>query len=461
MTWRKPLIRSIFRLLRPGVLRELDLIKSIEKASPAAIKDVQRERLQRLLHHAWNATEYYRDVLEECGAVRAGAVNLDRFDDIPFLTKDIIRSQGPRLRAKSLPEGRRAYVNQSGGSTGTPVQFWQDNMYWDATIATRAYHFSMVGKDLGERELKIWGSDRDLFQGTIGVKAKVENWIYNRKFEQCFHLPEAQILKIIRDINNWRPKMLWCYRDGIDAIARYINRHELTVHRPSAVILGGATVYPFIVQEIERAFGCPALSAYGSREIGAAACECLSRQGHHIATQAHVVETIGTDGRPVTEKAGELSITPLLNYAMPMIRYRIGDQGRLTERLCDCGRKFPLLESISGRIIEVLENSKGEHVDPAYFIHLLGVTFNSGNLRKFQVVQEDDLSLTINFVPESNLEAEKVFSDIDEIKDKIRLVMGPHCGVKFSRVGDIALSVSGKHPYVVRRTPARIANGEN
>jgi phenylacetate-CoA ligase len=453
MSWRKPLIHQIFRLLRPGVRRELDLIRSIEKSSPTAIRDVQRERLQRLLHHAWSTTEYYRDVLEHCGAVRAGTVNLDRFEDIPFLTKDIIRSQGSRLRAQSMPAGRRAYVNQSGGSTGTPVQFWQDNVYWDATIATRLYHFSLAGKELGERELKIWGSDRDLFKGTIGLKAKIENWIYNRKFAQCFHLPEQQILKIVRDINSWRPKMLWCYRDGIDAVARYINRHKLTVHRPSAVILGGATVYPFIAQEIERAFGCPALSAYGSREIGAAACECLSRQGHHIATQAHVVEAIGTDGRPLSGRTGELSITPLLNYAMPMIRYRIGDQGSLTDRLCDCGRKFPLLESISGRIIEVLENSKGEQVDPMYFIHLIGVTFNNGKLRKFQIVQEEDLSLTINFVPESDLEAEEVFSDIDEIRDKSRLVMGPNCDVKFSRVSDIALSASGKHPYVVRRTP--------
>jgi len=453
MNWRKPLIRSIFQMLRPGVLRELELIQSIENSS-AAIKHVQRERLQRLLHHAWSTTEYYRDVLEQCGAVTAaGAVNLDRFEDIPFLTKDIIRSQGSRLRAKSMPEGRRAHANQTGGSTGVPVQFWQDNGYWDATIATRTHQFSMTGKDLGEREMKIWGSDRDLFHGTIGLKAKIENWIYNRKFEQCFYLPKEQILRIIQDINNWRPKMLWCYRDGIDAIARYINRHGLTVHRPCAIILGGATVYPFIVKEIERAFGCPVLSAYGSREIGAAACECLSQQGHHIAAQAHVVETIGTGERPVMEQTGELSITPLLNYAMPMIRYRIGDQGRLTERLCDCGRKLPLLESISGRIVEVLENPKGEQVDPFYFIYLLGVTFNNGNLRKFQVVQEEDLSLTINFVPESNLRAEQVFSNIDEIKDRIGLAMGPNCGVKFCRVDDIALSASGKHPYVVRRRP--------
>ncbi len=452
MNWRKPLIRSIFRSLRPGVLRELQLIKSIEKTSPAVIKDVQQKRLQRLLHHAWNTTEYYHDILERCGAVKAGIVNLDRFEDIPFLTKDIIRSEGSRLRAKSLPDGRRAYVNQSGGSTGTPVQFWQDNVYWDATIATRTYHFSLAGKDLGESELKIWGSDRDLFQGTIGPRAKIENWIYNRKFEQCFHLPEEQILKIVRDINHRRPKMLWCYRDGIDAVARYINRHRLKVHRPSAVVLGGATVYPFIVQEIEHAFGCPALSAYGSREIGAAACECLSRQGHHIATQAHVVETIGTDERPVMEQTGELAITPLLNYAMPMIRYRLGDQGRLTARLCDCGSKFPLLESISGRSIEVLENSKGEQVDPIYFIQLLGVIFHNGNLRKFQIVQNEDLSLTVNFVSESNNENESAFSDAEEIRDKIKLVMGPSCDVEFQRVSDIALNASGKHPYVVRRT---------
>jgi phenylacetate-CoA ligase len=84
---------------------------------------------------------------------------------------------------------------------------------------------------------------------------------------------------------------------------------------------------------------------------------------------------------------------------MPMIRYRIGDQGRLTERLCDCGRKLPLLESISGRIVEVLENPKGEQVDPFYFIYLLGITFNNGNLPKFQVVQDEDLSLDREILP--------------------------------------------------------------
>jgi phenylacetate-coenzyme A ligase PaaK-like adenylate-forming protein len=132
-----------------------------------------------------------------------------------------------------------------------------------ATIATRAYHFSLAGKELGEREMKTWGNAGDLFSGTLGARAKVENWLYNRKFQQCWHLTEERILKIIREINEWRPKMLWCYRDGIDAVARYINRNRLEVHSPAAIVVGGATVYAFMVQAIEQAFRSPVISAYG------------------------------------------------------------------------------------------------------------------------------------------------------------------------------------------------------
>src|SRR5450631_2719207 len=90
--WRVPLIRAAFRLRHREVLRELELIQSIERSS-AKIQAVRERRLEQLLHHAWSQTDYYHEVLEACGAVRNGQVNLDRFDDIPFLTKDIIRSQ--------------------------------------------------------------------------------------------------------------------------------------------------------------------------------------------------------------------------------------------------------------------------------------------------------------------------------------------------------------------------------
>jgi phenylacetate-CoA ligase len=450
LNWRAPLIRAAFRLQNPAILRELDLIHSIER-SPQKLRAVQEERLEKLLYHAWSQTDYYHDVLEHCGVIRNGRVHLDRFADVPFLTKDIIRAQGDRLRAKSLPPGRKPHKNRSGGSTGQPVRFWQDNVYWGATIAIRTYHFSTVGKEYGQREMKIWGNERDLRLGTLGWKATLENFIYNRKFEQCWHLPEQRILEIIHHLNEWRPQMLWCFRDGIDGLARYINEHGIKVHRPAAVVLGGATVYPFMVQAIEKAFLAPAISAYGSREVGAVACQCSQRGGLHIATQAHVVETIGTDERGVTEQDGELAITPLLNYAMPFIRYRIGDRGRLTERACACGRAFPLLDALTGRVVEVLMNPKGEQIDPGYFIWIMAEKINNTALKKGQIVQEEDGSITVNLVLESGVAALQATPHLNEIRKAMELVMGAECPIRFAFLDDIPLSESGKYPYIVRR----------
>lgn len=451
--WRRPLIRAALNVKNPNVLSEIELIRSIEWSADK-VANLQIERTEQLLLHAWAQTAYYREILEACGAVRNGKVDMGRFDDIPFLTKEIVRSQFERLTAAQLPNGRRAYANRSGGSTGQPLRFMQDNVYWDVTIATRTYHFSLGGKHLGEREMKIWGSERDLQEGTIGLKAKVENWVYNRRFEQCFYLPEEKIQRILKSINSWKPKMLWCYRDGIYAIAQYINKHSIRMHSPAAIISGGASLYPFMTEAIEKAFGSPAISAYGSRELGAAACQCAEHKGMHIASNAHLIEAIGSDGRPVLDQDGELAITPLMNYAMPMIRYRIGDRGRITKRPCQCGRGFPLLDELSGRTIESLVNHRGEHVDPIYFVHLLGVMNECDEVSKFQVIQELDGSVTINVVPRTGAAENEVNMDHDGIRKNIRLVMGPDCAVRFALVNDIPLTPSGKYPYVIRRVPA-------
>ncbi len=455
--WRGAVIRAAFRLRNPEVLRELEVIDSVERA-PAKLQATHEKRLEQLLYHAWSQTDYYREVLEACGAVRSGKVNLDRFEDIPFLTKDIIRSQGERLRAKSLPAGRTVHDNCSGGSTGQPVRFWQDNVYWDVTIATRTHHFSTVGKELGEREMKIWGNEADLRKGTLGWQAKLENLIYNRKFEQCWHLPEQRIRSIIDHLNEWQPQLLWCFRDGIDAVARYINDRGLHVHSPASVVLGGATVYPYMAQAIEKAFKAPAISAYGSREVGAVACQCLQRGGLHIATQAHRVESIGPDGRPVMEVDGELAITPLMNYAMPFIRYRIGDRGRMTQRPCACGRAFPLLDALTGRVIEVLRNSRGEQIDPVYFMWTMAEKANNNILKKGQVVQEEDGAVTVNLVLEPGATQQQAQPHVEAMRDAISFVMGADCPIRFVFVPDIPLSPSGKFPYIVQRKTLNAAS---
>jgi phenylacetate-CoA ligase len=210
-----------------------------------------------------------------------------------------------------------------------------------------------------------------------------------------------------------------------------------------------------MAETIGRAFRAPVISAYGSREIGAAACECGTGEGHHLATQSHVVETIDPDERPMMEKEGELAITPLLNWAMPLIRYRIGDRGRLTSRRCSCGRAFPLLDALSGRILEAMTNSNGEHVDGGFVVYVLSYMAERGYIRKFQVIQEEDGSITINVVPETVNSLIDHSSDLQFLTDKIQSVMGQDCQVRFQAVDDIPTNASGKFPYAVNRRSSR------
>jgi phenylacetate-CoA ligase len=158
------------------------------------------------------------------------------------------------------------------------------------------------------------------------------------------------------------------------------------------------------------------------------------------------------------EQDGELAITPLLNYAMPFIRYRIGDRGRMTERNCACGRAFPLLDALTGRVVEVLRNPKGEQIDPGYFIWIMAEKINNTTLKKGQIVQEEDGSITVNLVLESGVGAAQAAPHLDEIRKAMALVMGAECPIRFSFLDDIPLSESGKYPYIVRRktmgTPA-------
>ncbi|MGD8853335.1 MAG: hypothetical protein PVI28_13140 [Gammaproteobacteria bacterium] len=451
VNWRKPIMLGILKATKSPIPGELRLIRSLERKPGEEILSLQNQRLSSLLQHAWQHTEYYNEVLSDCGVVRDGKVNLDRFEDIPFLTKDILRDEADRLRAKKVPKGRTPYKDSSGGSTtGQPARFWQDSYYWDMNIANKLYHFEVLGKDLGDSEMKIWGSERDLTTGTIGFTAKLKNYIYNRRFEQCFHLPEEQVVSIVNDINRFKPKIIWTYRDGMDVIAGYILRNGLRPHSPVAIYAGGATLYPHIVERIEKAFRAPVINFYGSRELGDVACQCEEKGGLHIASMFNKVEVIDEAGNTLVDEDGELVVTALMNYTMPFIRYRVGDMGKLTSASCPCGRGWPMLEHVSGRVVEVLINSKGDRIDPIYML-MVGSDAFADSVQRYQIVQEELARITVRSILAPGVSQEQIQPQLKTIREKIRFLMGEDCVVDFEFVDDIPLTKSGKHPYIVRK----------
>ena len=397
--------------------------------------------------------DYYREVLTECGVVRDGHVDLGRFEQIPFLTKELVQREGDRLRAQELPAGRRAYVNCTGGSTGEPVEFWQDTYYWDVVVATRIHHFERFGKKIGEPEMKIWGSDRDIVHDTSGWQRTLQSFLYNRRVRTCSGLSEDDIRAIIEEVNRYKPRNVWAYVDGMYTIADYVLRRGFTVHTPGAIFIGGGTLLSHMRDVIQQAFGAPVINLYGSREMGDVACECEQQNGLHVSELDHRVEVVDADGQAVWDAEGEIVVTSLCNYAMPFLRYRTGDRGRLAARTCDCGRISPLLSSVSGRGMESLIAADGAIVSPIYLITTLGAVLDPRVVKKFQIIQEDRHRVCVKVILHDGDRSEEGRSAVQGIPEKMRSVMGPKCAVSVDFVDHIPPTRSGKYLYTICKVP--------
>ena len=128
--------------------------------------------------------------------------------------------------------------------------------------------------------------------------------------------------------------------------------------RTDRIVVQDSLVTPFMKRVIGEAFGCPVRETYGSSEFGSMAAECNAGRLHELSDVVYL-EAVGPDGAPVSDgETGRFLVTTLRNRAMPLLRYEIGDLGRIMQAPCPCGRTTRTLE-IEGRSLEVLETARG------------------------------------------------------------------------------------------------------
>jgi len=448
MNWRKPLLRIMLDLkdtllgARSATTRCYDEILALESAGRKAIEACQQQRLEDLLLHSHLHVPYYRGVLEECGAVREGRVHMDRFTQIPFLTKDLIRERHGDFISDDCGK-RHVYRNSSGGSTGEPVDLFQDNLYRSMNWATVLYYNHALGKELGEREAKLWGSERDILKGSIGIKAMTENFLYNRLLLNGFRMTQDNFREYVARINRFRPRSLWTYVDSIHQLACFIERENQKVFPIPITITTAGTLTQEVRDYVERVMGTQVYNQYGSREVGPIAADCCKQEGLHLFEWSQVVEVLGADGKPASDgESGEVVVTLLCNYSMPLIRYRIGDMAVAADRFCSCGRPTRLLKAVTGRITDHFIRKDGTLVHGEYFTHIY---YHRSWVRRFQVVQEDYDRIVNNLVvtQQPGIEEER------EIERLIHAVMGNRCRVDFRYVDRIVPSASGKYLYTI------------
>ena len=431
------------------VLDHLRELQAQQWNSPEENQAIQARKLYQLLKYASENIPYYKKIVQQRGI----KIREDRvFDDLrefPFLTKKIIREHFDelyRFRDKTY------YLNHSGGSTGEPVEFYQDREYADWSHAVTLLFNEWASCPIGSRVVKLWGSERDVFQGSQGLRGKLSGLIHNVRLINAFNMSEQEMELFVRLLEQWKPTMILAYVEPLYEIARLAVRKGWRVYPPKSIMTAAGTLFPDFREQIQAAFNAPVFDRYGSREVGGIASECDKHSGLHISVMTHFLEIMRPDGTPCSKgEAGEVVVTSLTNYTMPFIRYKIGDRAAMSTESCSCERGMPMLKGIEGRTTSCFRNQRGDIIAPEYFIHLIGVLLNKkGIIKKFQVIQEDWDFVIVKLVV--NVRDKHIIQPLlTEIEGKIQLVMGQGTHVEFELVDEIPLSPSGKYFYTISK----------
>jgi phenylacetate-CoA ligase len=200
--------------------------------------------------------------------------------------------------------------------------------------------------------------------------------------------------------------------------------------------------------KIESVFKVPVYDQYSCIEFGRVAWECRRREGYHMDADNMIVQFLDDAGDEVgAGELGRIVCTSLFNYAMPLIRYSMGDFGVPSSESCGCGINLPMIKSIEGRRDSIIILPDGRRLSPRVLASTFRWFKHFEDVKQFQIIQKrkDLIKILVNVrTINPSFEGELIshFQKTLDITDDF-----VHFDVEF--VDDIPVSKSGKIRFVV------------
>ena len=407
------------------------------------IQALQMRKLSALLEHAYAHVPFYRRWFQEAGMIPGDVKSPADLGKLPILAKRDIQDHCNDLLAVGVDRGQ-LQPNHTGGSTGQPLTFYQDANYrtWGAADLLRNYR--MTGYRLGMRWAFLWGSDYD---GTVhrGWRGRLKDRVvYNTLWINTFDLSTDTLLQAAQDLVRWQPQILVAYVSSATLLARLARECGIRDIAPLAMQTSAEVLTSDDRRLLGDTFGCQLFDRYGCREVGNIAHECDAHRGLHVLAENNLVELLDRSGRPVAPgEVGRIVVTNLNNFAMPFIRYEVGDMAVAAPSNCTCGRGLPLLESVVGRCSDIISSPSGKLLHGEFFTHLF---YKIPGVYQFRVAQEtiEDLRIQISPGPDFDPSAACAF-----LVDAIRKHADPAFRVSFEMCDHLPPASSGKYRFTV------------
>ncbi len=437
----KAKFRLMDRLRGTEALKFYQQFLETQWLSAEAICDWQWERVQNLLHHAYDHVPYYRKLFSDNGMHPNDIGSWEDFRRIPILSKRTIRANSEAM----LADNRRVFhphKKATSGSTGAPLQYFLDKKSHSTkwAIVYRLWH--LAGWRPGDKVVFLGGTS--LYPS---VRAMVK-WLYvrlnNWLLLSAFDMSEKNMRLWANRVRRFNANYMHAYASSAYLFAKFVEQNHITDVQFKAVFTTAEPLLLHYRETIRRVFNSEVFDLYGAADGGGFAFECEQHYGLHCASESCVLEVI-RDGQLVNTlgDTGEIISTDLFNYAMPFIRYKVDDVARVGNATCKCGRGLLLLQEIKGRSHDYVQTSDGTKVHGEFFDYLFR---EMDWVSQFQIIQQSESDLLVYVNPSQMPQKTKIKWIQDFLSQKF-------AGMRIEVIltGQIPKTRSGKFNYIVNK----------
>ena len=448
MRWRAYLaaFNQTHWMITRDVEHYYETLRKTQWLSAEGTRELQDEKLRRLLRHCYRNVPYYRSAMQALKLRPEDIRGQADLHKLPYLSKaDIRRHLYFDIMSENHDKAQVLKITTSG-STDEPFVCYADRAQlefrWAATLRAQEW----TGYRFGDPSVRLWHQTIGMTKSQA-TRERLDAALSNRSFIPIFELSDSNLAAMVQKIAEASPVLMDGYAEALNFLAGYLKSTGTIAVRPRALMSSAQTLPASSRKLIEEAFGCKVFDKYGSREFSGIAYECEAHDGHHVVAEGYIVEIL-RDGKPALPgEIGEVVITDLNNTCMPFVRYRIGDlaEAMAPDTACSCGRGAARIGAIQGRVQSIIQGTDGRYLPGTFFAHYLKEYDYA--FKRFQVLQDERDAMKLRVVKGGR------FSEgvLEEVLATFRHYLGDRMRIDVEFVDEIALVRTGKYLASVSR----------
>lgn len=429
-------------VLPPGEAQILGIYRQLEGSQwwPAEkLRQWQYAQASQLVAHARQHVPFYAETSGRLFPGSPGAIDEDAWRALPILTKEEVRTETARMRSRGLPPSVVVYSEWTTGSSGVPLEVVKtaaaDLLFRASKLRLLRWHgYNPMGK-LCEIRRPFWKS------GGAVHRMPCWEWPAGNMFpsgQQVTMDIFSGIGAQVEFLETEAPDYLLTYPSNLRLLLRAFRQEGKRLPTLRLVRTMSERLDPDLRDECQEVLGVPLVDCYGCVEGGFLAIQCPDHPHYHVQSEMNLVEVLREDGTPCQPgEIGRVVITPLHAFAMPLLRYELGDYAEVGEP-CPCGRGLPVLRQIYGRKKETLTLPSGER---RYPIFASSIFASLRAVRQYQVAQKSPTKLEVRIAAERPLEQ----AECDQIVDGFTKQVGPAFEIQLVFVDNIPRLPGGKY----------------